>query len=140
MSFVESDVAPDEDQQLAEAMGQDVSDALGEALDLAAEVKADLIKGASGGLFGYIKKCRDLAVEDLVTMFGKLEDADPTHPDAIAAVRLVQLSFAKYTSAVAFAQAAVTGYIGFGEAENLEGGDEEESDVIIVTGAQDGEG
>ena len=140
MSFIEYDVDPDEDAQLSEAIGQDVSDALGKAVDLAAAVKMELANNIPDGLFGYIQKCRAVAVTDLAAMFEALEGADPTDAKALASIRLVQLSFAKYSSAVAFAQNAVVEYTGFGEAENLEGDDSEGSDVVVITGAQDGEG
>lgn len=101
------EVIPEEDQRLAEALGQDVQAALGDAIDLSTKVKLDLLKGVPGGLFDYIKVSRDEAIATIAGIPG-IDCSD--EKKAVEQLRAVQLAMEIYSRAVAFAQTAITGY------------------------------
>lgn len=112
MSLTDMDLAPDEDQALANAMLSDVGNAIGNAIDLAVGVKEELFKDVPNGLIGFIKSARETAIASVAlipTM--NLEDKDK----AIAVLRDIQRDLDVYSRAVAFAGSALTGYIGAGD-------------------------
>jgi len=99
-----ADVDEDQDRGLVDALKNDSDAALGEAVDLAAVVKQDLLKDIPGGLFAFMGQMRAAAIDsckDLISI-------DPT--DA-AGVRKIQMDMLIYARTVAFAQQAVTGYM-----------------------------
>ena len=122
MNYTDMEVIPEEDQRLADALGQDVAHALGDAVDLSSKVKLDLIKNVPGGLFDYIKVSRDAAIST-IAMIPSIDCSDERK--AVEQLRGVQMAMEIYSRAVAFAQAAITGYNG------LDAGDDE-------PGAEDG--
>lgn len=113
MSYTDMDVIPEEDQRLADAIGDDVAAALGDAVDLSTKIKLDLIKGVPGGLFDYIKVSRTEAINTIM-MIPLIDCRD--EKKAVEELRKVQMAMEIYSRAVAFAQNAITGYIGTGDA------------------------
>jgi len=107
MNYTDMEVIPEEDQRLADALGDDVAFALGEAVDLSTKIKTDLLKNIPGGLFDYIKVSRDAAVSTIAGI--PLIDCTD-EKKAVEALRKVQMDMEIYSRAVAFAQAAITGY------------------------------
>lgn len=101
------EAASEEDQQLSQAIRDDQEETFNDALDLAAEVKKEIIEQVPGGLFAYLMATREtakLAIEDLMNV-------DPT--DSVK-IRALQNDLLAYKRVVSFAQTAVIGYYDHG--------------------------
>lgn len=125
MSYTDMEVIPEEDQRLADALADDVAHALGDAVDLSSKIKMDLLSGAPGGLFDFIKVSRN----DAISTIAGIPDIDCSdEKKAVEALRKVQMAMEIYSRAVAFAQTAITGYNGLAAADDDEPAEEGATD------------